>query len=213
MPEGPTFSDGPVEKPRRRGPEKADADRPPCPEGCDGESHPKCKGHNGQGQWCGKAPIAGGRVCPTHGGAAPQVKAAAAARVHEEAQRLAAEKWAPHSPMSPGQALLEEVSRSAGIVAWLEARISVSSFLPGEAATPELLEWFQKERDHLRKVCGDALRAGVEERRVRIAESQAAQLVTVIRGVLRDLDLTTEQQAKIPEVVPRHLRLLAGGAA
>jgi hypothetical protein len=40
----------------------------------------------------------------------------------------------------------------------------------------------------------------------------------VIRAVLGDLDLTPEQQARVPEVVPRHLRAVAelesaGGAA
>ena len=58
-----------------------------------------------------------------------------------------------------------------------------------------------------------AIKAGVEERRVRLAESQGELVAGVIRAILSDLGLTVEQQALVGEVVPRHLRLLAGGAA
>lgn len=41
----------------------------------------KCKAQTKQGKPCGKYAIKGGRVCPTHGGSAPQVKKAAAKRL------------------------------------------------------------------------------------------------------------------------------------
>lgn len=41
----------------------------------------RCKATNRQGKRCGKAPILGGTVCRMHGGAAPQVKEAAKARI------------------------------------------------------------------------------------------------------------------------------------
>lgn len=40
-----------------------------------------CKATNRQGRRCGKPPIPGGAVCRMHGGAAPQVKDAAEARL------------------------------------------------------------------------------------------------------------------------------------
>lgn len=82
------------------------------------------------------------------------------------------------------------------------------------AAAPSI--WYvlyTKERDHLVVVCAAALRAGVEERRVRLAESQGELVAQVIRAILADLGLTDAQQALVGEVVPRHLRLLAGGPA
>ncbi len=42
-----------------------------------------CKATNRQGNRCGKPPIPGGAVCRMHGGAAPQVKNAADARLRE----------------------------------------------------------------------------------------------------------------------------------
>jgi hypothetical protein len=41
----------------------------------------KCTATNRQGKRCGRYPIPGGRVCRNHGGAAPQVKAAAMERL------------------------------------------------------------------------------------------------------------------------------------
>lgn len=65
-------------------------------------------------------------------------------------------------------------------------------------------EW----HDRLVKICSAAISAGIEERRVRIAEQQGALVADVIKAILADLGLTGEQQAKVAEVVPKHLRLL-----
>ena len=49
-----------------------------------GNGHPMkvtCKATNRQGKRCGKPPIPGGAVCRMHGGAAPQVRDAAEARL------------------------------------------------------------------------------------------------------------------------------------
>jgi hypothetical protein len=74
--------------------------------------------------------------------------------------------------------------------------------------------WYQlylKEREHLAKVCALALRAGIEERKVKLAESQGALVAEVIRRILNALGLTPEQQALVPQIVPEQLRLLATG--
>lgn len=54
-----------------------------------------------------------------------------------------------------------------------------------------------------------ALKAGVEERRVRLAEKQGALVADVIRGILADLHLTPEQELLVGTVVPQRLRQLA----
>lgn len=74
--------------------------------------------------------------------------------------------------------------------------------------------WYQlylKEREHLAKVCALALRAGIEERKVKLAESQGLLVADVIRRILGALGLTPEQQRLVPEIVPRELRALAAG--
>lgn len=74
--------------------------------------------------------------------------------------------------------------------------------------------WYQlylKEREHLAKVCALALRAGIEERKVKLAESQGLLVADVIRRILGALGLSPEQQRLVPEIVPRELRALATG--
>ncbi|OIQ85137.1 hypothetical protein GALL_330310 [mine drainage metagenome] len=51
-----------------------------------------------------------------------------------------------------------------------------------------------------------------EGRRVRISEAQSALVAQVIRAVLEDLGPSAKLRARVPEVAPRQLRLLAGGA-
>lgn len=46
-----------------------------------GNGRVRCTATNRQGQQCGRSPILGGTVCRMHGGAAPQVRAAARERL------------------------------------------------------------------------------------------------------------------------------------
>lgn len=197
--------------------------------------HTRCRAHNRGGLPCGLHPKPGARVCRLHGGAAPQVLAAAERRRQEELARQAAARFALPVEVGPGEALLQEVHRTAGVVAWLEVRVEeVAGSSPGDliygtvkettrtsdehgmvstsedaAAVHGWLRLWQAERRHLREVCRDALAAGIEERRVQLAEQHASQIVTVLRGVLADLGLSAEQQEKVRQVVPRHLRLVS----
>ncbi|WP_019059949.1 hypothetical protein [Streptomyces prunicolor] len=78
-----------------------------------------------------------------------------------------------------------------------------------EAAPNIWLRLYQAERAHLLKVCTAAISAGIEERKVRMAEQHGALVAQVIRAILNDLELTAEQQERVPQIVPRHLRALA----
>lgn len=60
-----------------------------------------------------------------------------------------------------------------------------------------------EERDRLASWCQKAIAAGLEERRVRMAEQQGAQLAAVIRAFVGELGLTVGQR----EQIPRALRL------
>jgi hypothetical protein len=71
------------------------------------------------------------------------------------------------------------------------------------------LKIYQAERAHLVKVCSEAIRCGIEERRIRLAEDAGGELTDLIRTVLAALNLTPEQQALIPEVIPRVLKAAA----
>ncbi|HEY8881919.1 MAG TPA: hypothetical protein VIM47_00815 [Dermatophilaceae bacterium] len=83
-----------------------------------------------------------------------------------------------------------------------------------QKAAPSIwYELYTRERAHLVRVCSEALRAGIEERRVQLAETQGALVAEAIRRILEDLGLSVKQRSMVAEIVPRHLRAIAGGGA
>src|SRR5690554_3777404 len=81
----------------------------------------RCHATNSKGERCWKPALRGMEVCTTHGGRAPQVKAAAERRLAAmEAEReleQVAKRFGLATDVSPAVALLEEVRRTARIVA------------------------------------------------------------------------------------------------
>jgi hypothetical protein len=188
------------------------------------------------GKQCGQASRPGQHICRFHGGNAPQNLAKAKERIIEQKAAEIVATYGGKIETTATEALLDEVQWTAGHVAWLRER--VQEIEAGEAsgadgehplvwgktkekqggedwgqtseAVPNVwLRLYQQERDHLVKVCTAAIKAGIEERKIQLAEQQGALVAQVIRAILGDLQLTPEQQARVPEVVPRHLRALA----
>lgn len=80
--------------------------------------------------------------------------------------------------------------------------------------TAQLNVWIrvrQAAMDRLVTYSATALKAGIEERRVKIAEQQGQLLAQVIRGILAELGVAEHPQA--PAVVRKHLMLVAGDPA
>lgn len=165
--------------------------------------------------------------CKLHGGSTRSVAKGSRLRLVERKARVVMETYGLPIETSPADALLAEVHRTAGHVAWLQQRVAeleerdvvwgTTQIKTGgedggttEAAEPNVwVRLYQAERAHLVKVSSEAIRCGIEERRVKLAESQGALVADVIRAILGDLHLSTEQQALVSEVVPRRLRELA----
>ena len=83
---------------------------------------------------------------------------------------------------------------------------------------------YNEASDRLVKYCAEALKAGVEERKIRMAEQQGAIVADVIRATADSIlerllaagmhtDLTGVFTAALNEAAPRHLRSIAGGLA
>lgn len=171
--------------------------------------------------------------------------------------------------LTPEQALLEEVRRSAAMVRFLEERIAGWNLTPpSEATLNELMtdvssgkrkwnprsmnvkiqeflkdldpenpdsashlpalterhhatgivsftdarEWlylYREERGHLARVSKMCIDAGVAQRLVTLAEDQGRIMASAIRAVLTALNLSPEQAALVPQVVPPILRAVA----
>lgn len=165
--------------------------------------------------------------CKLHGGNTPtHQRAAQKAKIEHAVATLGLPR-----EIDPRDALLEEVYRTAGAVAWLDQQVRTllpeeviwgkseeidrhATEFPGTDATYKAqvhlwVELWQRERAHLVRVSKEAIAAGIEERKVRLAEQQGALLAGVIKSILADLELTPEQQAKVPVVVPKRLRAVA----
>ena len=90
----------------------------------------------------------------------------------------------------------------------LRAQVEFTEY---RAAPHPLLLVYQAERKHLTDVCRVTIAAGIEERRVNLAEHLGGMIADVMQAVLDDLDLTDFQRDAAREAVPRQLRALAGG--
>lgn len=184
------------------------------------DEKPKCGARTRAGGVCrrpagwGTDHLGAGR-CSSHTGSTRNGRKAA----QKEIARQEVARFALPREVDPSVALLEEVHRTAGWVAWLTARVEervtelgdVKALFQTTASDRRASEWVQllaDERKHLAAVTSAAIRAGIEERRVRLAEQQGDLLAGVIRAILDDLGLSREQRALVPEVVPRHLRSL-----
>jgi hypothetical protein len=188
----------------------------------------RCTGTNREsGERCRNRHPAGGKACGFHGGNAKQSKAAAASRIAEQKARALVTTYGLPVDIAPDQAILDEVHRTAGHVAWLEQQVHALTEgelvwgttrvkeggddrgITEEAVPNALLRLYNEERDRLVRVCTAALKAGIEERQVKLAEQQGSMVAQAIKGILADLRLTAEQRALVSIVVPQHLRALA----
>lgn len=194
-----------------------------------GKIHERCKAHRKtDGEPCMLRPHPGARVCRKHGGSAPQVKAAANERVAVAAVKAEVLRLGSSLDIEPLQALLQQVSKSAGVVAWLEGSLKdleprkvtdaeakeggkglIKGSAFGDYVDPVYKLWTE-ERRQLAKFAAMCVSAGVAERQVRLAEQQGALIADVIRKVLGDpeLGLSPEQQRAGRAVAGRHLMVL-----
>lgn len=157
--------------------------------------------------------------CKLHGGANPAYLA--------EVQRLAAtravETYGIPVKVDPQQALVEELERTAGHVHWLRIQVAdleADDTLTGpvgnegvneagvrshpRAEAHIMLRLYQQERKHLVAVAKSCIEAGIEERRVKLAEDQGQLIAKAITGILKELgvDMT---DPNVPKVVRRNL--------
>ncbi|HXJ65154.1 MAG TPA: hypothetical protein VNN79_15475 [Actinomycetota bacterium] len=162
--------------------------------------------------------------CKFHGGTSAPLKIAAA----KEQMRARMVAFGTPLDIDPAAALLGEVRRSAGIVAWLEtvitqftqidletlredARSALQSLGEQGREVAVWVELYREERKMLRTASVEALKNNIEERRVQIEEETGAQLARVITAVLDDpeLNLSREQRTIRGHVVRRHLSAIA----
>jgi hypothetical protein len=178
-----------------------------------GEPHVRCSAHTKAGKPCGQPPMSGQTVCRKHGGKAPQNLNAAEQRLLHRRAVLEAETLGLPREVDPHTALLEELHRTAGAVQWLGAVVAdlKREHVGGDVGPAQVwVRLLGDERDRLVKVAKTCVDVGIEERRVRLAESAGAQLAAVVRAVLDRLELSDGQRLLALSVVPEEFRRLGG---
>jgi hypothetical protein len=131
--------------------------------------------------------------CKLHGGSSPSGRKAAR---RKQAERAVVTYGLPRD-VPPEQALLEELHRTAGHVAWLGELVAgldeegLKQYTKDKGLLWEKpsvwLELYQAERKHLASVAADCVRIGIEERHLRLAESTAGQLAAVLKATVAGL--------------------------
>jgi len=199
-----------------------------------------CIGHKSAargGGPCHQPPAVGQAVCKWHGGNTPQAKAAARARVAEaKAVRLAA-RWGTPIEVDGTEAVLGQIHVWAGIERfyreraeqlsddekiWGRTRHKVGGDDYGSTWEAKPHMWIvlhERASLNLVRCAGEAIRNGIDERRVRLAEKTGAQVADTLKGIadaiLRALvaaglgdELAAVFTATLEVEAPRHLRLL-----
>jgi hypothetical protein len=123
-------------------------------------------------------------------------------------------------PTDPHQALMEEISRTTSIIAWIESHMVemreggmtedaiLTQFTKQNGFVAGVwMELYRQEREHLVRTCTAAIKAGVAERRIQIAEQQGQLIVGMMMAFLHDpeIGLSPEQISLGPQIIRKHM--------
>jgi hypothetical protein len=156
--------------------------------------------------------------CYLHGGTLPEVSKKFI-KIMEE--NLMATYGQPRE-VDPHAAVLEEVHRTAGHVAWLFDKIqqlgedveakslgdqTLHQFTSMGLKASVWVEMYQTERAHLLKASKSAVDMGVSERQVQLAEEQGRMIAMIMQQFIdsQEIGLTPAQRAVAPKVIRRLL--------
>jgi hypothetical protein len=140
----------------------------------------QCIAHVPSGRRCRRSAVRGATVCPVHGGAAPQVKAAAARRVAEAKALAVFEKFSPNGRPGPVDVVAELGRLLARVTAFADfaaARIETLTVEQWAAFSPRTAAEVDMFRQALRdagRLLTETARLGLEERALE-AERAAAE--------------------------------------
>lgn len=174
-----------------------------------------CRGTNRAGNPCGRPPMKGAFVCASHGGKAPQVKAAAARRLAEEQARAALDAMS----IEPVDDPLTELGKLAGqVVAWKDLLADKVHVLQeyrysteyNEAIRGEVI-LFERAMDRCAAVLGLIAKLNIDERLAAISETQAQMLEDALFAAFDAAGLTisdADTKEQITREFARHLAVV-----
>ena len=171
------------------------------------------------GARCKHYAIPGGTVCRNHGGKAAQVVQAAkrrllAAEAGEQLARLGI--IVETTPVEALEAMLWEAAGNVCVLRTMVADLDQDNLygemyhdnaqLTGEAKPHVLVVLYNQERDRLAKLAEACAKLGLDERRIRLAESQVAKIVAAAMDAMKDIALSAEQTSRFKQAYATRLR-------
>ncbi|MDN5604760.1 MAG: hypothetical protein L0G59_04995 [Kocuria sp.] len=186
------------------------------------------------GEQCGNYPNKGLKVCRVHGGNSKKAKQAGQRNLEQEKlTRVARRLGTPHENLDPAQALLDLVASKAGEAEWLRHQVELLESdgdlwwgetkhttgtnslgmideTTAEARQHIVYTLLHKAQDQLARYATETLKAGVDERQVRIAERTGEQFEAVITALLPAIGATPEQMKLAAAEIPKILRNVGG---
>ena len=224
-----------------------------------GQTHPRgCQAHKKAargGGPCLATPVPGGTVCKWHGGNSPRAQAAATQRLATIAAAEQVARLGLRVDVHPAEALIDLVHWTAGEVAYwrgivveleqqgghkaltwgvTKEKSGGDDFGTTEEAKPHIAYVMLRDAsDRLAQYATAALKAGVDQAMVKIAEQQGAAVAGAQRAILdrmlasmiellRELGMADDQivnalrsrwGAAVSQIVPEELRRLVPGEA
>jgi hypothetical protein len=170
----------------------------------------RCTARSSQtGERCKKAAVLGGTVCENHGGAAPQVRAAAERRLAERAALRRLDQVGVRPIQNPLTALAELAEEAVALKSVLAQRVAALSEFryEGRSGTEQLraeVALYERAMDRAARLLRDWVQLGFDERLVRLSEEQGRQLAGVIDQVVSALlDLLVTDAGVSIDVVNR----------
>lgn len=156
----------------------------------------KCTAKSKQsGERCKKYPTPGSNVCATHGSKSPRAQVAAAKRLALEAAMRS------ETPRKPWE-VLEEALHAVDVL-MKQALVKLDK---GDSMSPKDYTELVAAVERAHRMAKVNLDAGIDARRLRLAEAQAGQMHKIFTRVLNALNLTPEQRALVPGLLKQEIR-------
>jgi hypothetical protein len=169
--------------------------------------------------------VIGSPVCIMHG-QNRRTKEKRLRLIAEDAAVQAFRRWGVPVEVSGTEAIVEQIHLWAGIERFYRFQVdslskenmmwgmskSTTGVNPSDTyeAKPHLwIVLHEMASNNLVRFAAEAIKAGLEERRVRLAEKQGALVAEALQRIFGDLDLSDAQWTKVGDIVPRHLRMLS----
>lgn len=171
----------------------------------------KCKGTRTNGQPCGNWAMNGSTVCHSHGGRAPQVKAAAAARMAEERVERLLYRYQAEPTADPLEALQRLAGRALAMeqaIGNLVNNLEDLRFTDEKGAEQLRSEVVILERamDRAGKLLVDIAKLNIEERLAKVTERQTEIMQAALDASMTEMGYPPDQRVAIRKSLARHLR-------